>query len=53
MLKDNSEKNEGTLREGSNRKQSAKPFLLSSELGHTRKRVCPPPPLVPGPGHTR
>ncbi len=39
-------------------RQSAKPFLLSSELGLpqplTRRRVCPPPPLgFRGEGHTR
>ncbi len=38
-------------------RQSAKLFPQSSELGPphplTRRRVCTPPPLVPGGGHTR
>jgi hypothetical protein len=38
-------------------RQSAKPFLKSSELGLpqplTRRRVCPPPPGSGGEGHTR
>ncbi len=36
--------------------QSAKPFLQSSELGLpqplTRRRVCPPPPLLGGRAHS-
>jgi len=45
------------LRQYRQSRQSAKPFLQTSELGLsqplTRRRVCPPHPLVWGGGHTR